>query len=93
MAGALVSIRNTTATDFRPGNVCLLNLYDELEGRQITIQALVAHHAFAYAGLRFLKLDADTHVTLEAILERGNMGMGDCTLPIFSNYRTSSIEN
>src|ERR1039457_2507775 len=69
MSGALVTIKNTI-TDFRPGNVCVLKLYDELEDRHISIEVLVAHHAFAYAGLTFLNLDVDTLISLELIMER-----------------------
>jgi len=93
MSGALVSIRNTTATDFRPGNICLLNLYDELECRQISIEVLVAHHAFAYAGLRFLSLDVDTQVSLEAIMERAHAGIDGCTPHKSSIHLSTSTEN
>jgi len=72
MSGALVTIRNSTITDFQPGNICLLKLYDELEDRHITIEALIAHYAFAYAGLTFINFDVATQISLEMIMERGN---------------------
>src|SRR5476651_990120 len=93
MAGALISLENTFLTDYRSGNICILNIFDELKGRHITIEVLVAHYAFAYVGLRFLKLDTDTQMSLEMIMERGNMGMADCSLPKSSIHRPSFTEN
>jgi len=70
MGGALVTIRNATITDICAGDGCLLRLYHEIEGRHITVEALVAHHGFAFVGLVFLNLDAETKASLVKIMDR-----------------------
>jgi hypothetical protein len=70
MDGALVTIRDADITDLHTGDTCLLRLYHEIEGRYITMEALIAHHVFAIVGLRFLSLDAETKTSLETIMER-----------------------
>ena len=72
MGGALITIRNATITDICVGDTCLLQLYHEIEGRHITAEALVAHLEFAFVGLAFLNLDAETKTSLETIMEREN---------------------
>jgi hypothetical protein len=70
MDGVLVTIRDATITDFHTGDTCLLRLYHEIEGRYITVEALIAHHVFAVVGLEFLSLDAETRTSLETIMAR-----------------------
>jgi hypothetical protein len=70
MGGALVTIRDAVITDIRTDDNCLLQLYHEIERRHITIEALVAHHGFAFVGLVFLNLDVETKASLEKIMER-----------------------
>jgi hypothetical protein len=70
MGGALVAIRDATITDICTGDNCLLQLYHEIEGRHITIEALVAHHGFAFVGLAFINLGAEAKASLEKIVER-----------------------
>lgn len=96
MAGALVSIRNLTNIDFRPGNICILNLFDELEGHHISIEALIAHHSFTYVGLEFIYLDVDAQVSLKIIMERegkNNSALGISVPPIDEIDKVSSIDN
>gem|GEM_PF-5259934 len=69
-AGALVTMRETTAADLRVGDTCLLRLYHEIEGQYITVEAQIVHHLFAFVGLAFLNLDAETETSLETIMER-----------------------
>jgi hypothetical protein len=70
MNGALVTIRDAAVTGLRTGDTCVLRLYHEIEGRYITVEALIAHHVFSIAGLGFLNLDAETRTSLETIMER-----------------------
>lgn len=96
MAGALISIRNLTATDFRPGHICILNLFDEMEGQHISIEVLIAHHSFSYVGLEFIYLDVDAQVSLEIIIEREgkfDSGIGTNVPPIDDIDNESSIDN
>lgn len=72
MGGALVTIRNAAITEICVGETCLLRLYHEIEGRYITVEALVAHHEFAFVGLSFLNLDSETKASLERIMGREN---------------------
>ena len=80
MGGALVTIRDAALTDLCVGDNCTLQLYHEIKGRHITIEALVAHHGFAFVGLVFLNLDAEAKASLETIMERekrNTLGMYD----------------
>ena len=80
MGGALVTIRNASLTDICVGDTCSLRLYHEIEGRQITVEALVARLGFAFVGLVFLNIDAETKTSLEAIMAREKhktLGMDD----------------
>lgn len=69
-AGALVTVREAPMSGIRAGDACLLRLYHEIEGRHITVEAVIVHHAFAFIGLTFPGLDAETKASLETILER-----------------------
>ncbi|MGD0584983.1 MAG: PilZ domain-containing protein [Oryzomonas sp.] len=69
MGGALVTIRDADVTGLRTGDTCLLRLYHEIEGRYITVEALIAHHVFSFVGLGFT-LDAETKTSLETIMGR-----------------------
>ena len=82
MFGALVTIR--TKPDFLPGNICVLKLYDELVGRDLTFETLIAHQALDHAGLKFINNDVETQISLEMIMEREsniNRGVGDNAHP------------
>ena len=68
MSGALVTIK--TKPNFQPGNFCVLELHDELVGRPLTIETLVVHQVFDYAGLKFVNLDSEAILFLEMIVER-----------------------
>jgi hypothetical protein len=70
MGGALVTIRNTSITDIRGGDNCLLRLYHEIEGCHVIVKAMVARQGFAFVGLAFSDLDADTIASLGKIKER-----------------------
>jgi c-di-GMP-binding flagellar brake protein YcgR len=70
MGGALVTIRDAAVTGLHTGDTCVLRLYHEIEGRYITVEALIAHHAFSIAGLGFPSLDTETATSLETIMER-----------------------
>jgi len=69
-AGALVTVSETPLSDIHAGDACLLRLYHEIEGRYIAVAAVIVHHAFAFIGVTFTGLDAETKASLETILER-----------------------
>lgn len=80
MGGALVTIREAAITDIGHGDTCLLQLYHEIKGRYISVEALVVHHGFAFVGLSFLKLDEESKNSLEEIMGRekhNTPGMND----------------
>jgi len=70
MGGALVTIRNSVITDICIGDTCFLILYHEVEGRFITVEALVAHHGFSFVGLAFINPNSETKASLGKIMER-----------------------
>jgi hypothetical protein len=72
MGGALVTIRNASITDICVGDTCSLRFYHEIEGRHITVEALVTRLEFTFVGLAFLNLDTETKGSLEIIMEREN---------------------
>jgi len=70
MGGALVTISDAISTDICVGDTCLLQLYHEVKGRHITVEAQIVHHGFSFIGLSFLNIDEETKVSLETIMER-----------------------
>jgi len=68
MSGAFVTIKSKP--DFLPGNVCVLEVYDELECRLLTMETVIAHQAADYVGLKFIYHKVDTQISLEMIMER-----------------------
>jgi hypothetical protein len=93
MTGALVTIRDAVMPDLHTGDTCLLRLYHEIEGRQITVEAQIAHHVFAIVGLGFLSLDAETKTSLEKIMEREkrNALEVDYNAMYYSPYRNAEL--
>jgi hypothetical protein len=77
MNGALVFVRNDGAPVIRVGDSCLLRLYHEVEGRFITITAVVAHRAFSFVGLAFSDCDNDSAASLESIMQRDQQNAAD----------------
>ena len=70
LVGALVTIKDAVMTDIHSGDICLLRLYHEIEGRYITVEAQVAHCVFAFVGLAFINLEVETQASLQTIIAR-----------------------
>lgn len=70
MAGALITIRDTSATEIRVGDHCFLRMYHEIEAKHVIIEGYVIHHVFAFVGLAFTNLSAEIEASLDAIMKR-----------------------
>ncbi|RII25500.1 MAG: hypothetical protein CXR30_18505 [Geobacter sp.] len=70
VAGALITIRDTSATDIRVGDHCFLRMYHEIEARHVIMEAYVIHHVFAFVGLAFTNLSAEIEASLVSIMKR-----------------------
>ncbi len=70
MGGAFISIDNTPETDIAVGDACLLQMYHEIIGRNVVLEAMVIHRGPSSVGMAFKNLDGGKIAFLATLMER-----------------------
>ena len=70
LGGALISIDNVKEKDISIGDSCVLQMYHEIKGGNVVMEAKVVHHSFSYVGMAFKNLDREKMTSLEELMRR-----------------------